>query len=132
MNLGHAGYRSDHRDGCLATAGDHVDVQLIQVLFQVNHRHAIGANGRRRQVDQADARLGGAQQGVVLHVCASTGGVEDKVDVSKFGQVDQALYAFSSGCHAQALSAGQTVGLGVDTDHGTHFQVLGVAHHFDH
>ncbi|MNF97247.1 hypothetical protein D3C84_800670 [compost metagenome] len=102
------------------------------MLLQVDHRHAIGTYCSRGQVDHTKTGLVAPQQGVVLHVGASGGGIEDEVDLAKDRQAGQALHAFMGSGHAQSCCAGQTVGRRVDTDHGAHFQVLRVAQHLDH
>jgi len=124
MHLGHTRYRGDHRDGGLATAGDHVDVEFGEVLFQIHYRYAVRADGRRGQVDQADAGFSTTQQGIVLHMGGGASGIEDKIDVGEFRQVDQPFDAFMGGRHTHALSTGQAIGGRVDTHHGPHFQVL--------
>ncbi|MNN05508.1 hypothetical protein D3C81_1182730 [compost metagenome] len=132
MHLRHARHRRHHRNGRLAAAGDHVDVELLEVLLQVDHRHAIGAYRGRGQVDHAKSGLVAPQERVVLHMRRGTGSVEDEVDLVKDRQAGQALHAFMGSGHAQSCCAGQTVGRRVDTDHGGHFQMLRVAHHLDH
>jgi hypothetical protein len=56
-------------------------LSCIEVLLQVDHRDAVRADGRRRQVDHADAGLACAAR-IVLHMRAGAGGVEDEVDVA--------------------------------------------------
>src|SRR5690606_16394856 len=132
MHLGDPRHRRHHRDGGLAAAGDHVDVELVQVLLKIDHRHAIRADGCRRQVDQAGAGLQGTQEGVVLDVGRGRGGIENEVDVGKSFQAGQSFDALVGGGHAHARSTGQAIGGRVDADHGGHFDVLRVAQDLDH
>jgi hypothetical protein len=49
----HTAHGSNHRDGRLATAGDHIDVHfaLADVFHQVNRRHTKRADSGRGQID---------------------------------------------------------------------------------
>ncbi len=132
MHLGHTRDRSHHRDGRLTATGDHVDVGLVDVLFQVYDRHAVGADGRRGQIDDAQARLVTAQKDFVVPVGTGRSGIEDKVDVGKLRHLDQPIHPFVGGGHAHARSTRQAIGFGVDTDHGTHGDMLTVTQNLDH
>jgi hypothetical protein len=68
------------RNGGLATAGDHVDVHLAQpqLGLEVDRRHAVGADGRRGQVDHQHAQL--VELAAVLGVHIGAGGVEGDLD----------------------------------------------------
>src|SRR5690606_12408297 len=99
VDLGHGGDGGDHRDGGLATAGDHVDVRGVEVFVQIDHGHTVGADGGWRQVDDAETRLRFTQQFVVVDMGAGGGGIEDDVDVGEFGHGNQALDAGGAGGH---------------------------------
>src|SRR5690606_5149980 len=101
VDVGHGGHGRDHRDGGLAAAGDHVDVRGVEVFVQVHHRHAVGADGGRGQVNDAQARFRCAQQCVVVDVGPGGGGIEDDVDAGEFGHGNQALDAGGAGGHTQ-------------------------------
>src|SRR5690554_2501628 len=132
MHLGHARHGCHHRNRSLATTGDHVHVTFVQVLFQVHYRHAVGADGRRRQVHNLDVFFVATQEHFVVHVRASRGGIKHDVDVGKFRHLHQAVHAFVGGGHAHTSGTGQAVGFRVDTDHGAHFDVLAVTQDLDH
>ena len=63
---------------------------------------------------------------------AGAGGVKDKVNVGKLGHAGQTLDTFVRSGHAHAGCARQAIGVGVDADHGTHFDMLAVAQNLDH
>src|SRR5690554_6565846 len=132
VHLRHARHGGHHRDGGLATAGDHVHVTFAQVLLQVHHRHAVGANGRGRQVDDLQAFLVAPQEHFVVHVGTGGGGVKHDVDVGKFRHVHQAIHTFVGSGYAHAVGTGQAIGFRVDTHHGTHFNMLAVTQDLDH
>jgi len=124
--------RRHHRDGGLAAAGHHIDVAFGQIGLEIDHRHAVRADGRRGQVDHPDPRPGFPQRGVVFHVRSGAGGVKNHIDIGEFRHLHQAANALVRGGDAHAPGAGQAVGLGVDADHYRHLQVLPVAQNFDH
>src|SRR5690606_38095167 len=132
VDLGDGRDGGDHGNGGLATAGDHVDVRRVQVFFQIDHRHTVGTDGGRGQVDDADTGLRVAQQLVVVDVGAGGGGIEDDIDVSEFRHLDQAVHAGGAGGHTHARCTGQAVGGRVDADHHAHFQRLAMAQDLDH
>src|SRR5690554_7209416 len=132
VHLRHARHGCHHRDGGLATAGNHVHVTFVQVLLQVHYRHAVGADGRRRQVHNLDVFFVATQEHFVVHVRASRGGIKHDVDVGKFRHLHQAVHAFVGGGDAHTSGTGQAVGFRVDTDHGTHFDILAVTQDLDH
>ena len=132
MNLGHTGHGGDHRNGCLAAAGHHVDVQLVQVLLQIDHRYTVRADGRRGEVNQADAGFDRAQKSVVLDMGTGRCGIEHEVDVLEHVHARKAFNAFVGDCNTHARSTGQTVGGRVDANHCAHFQVPGIAQDFNH
>ncbi|VGQ05904.1 hypothetical protein SB00610_05172 [Klebsiella quasipneumoniae subsp. similipneumoniae] len=132
MHFRHPRNRGDHRDGRLAAAGHHIDVALVEVGREVDHRHAVWANRRRRQVDDADPRLRFAQRGIVFDVRPGAGGVEDEVDIGKLRHLHQAAHPFVGGRYPHAPGAGQTIRLRVDADHHRHFKMLAVAQNFNH
>ena len=132
MHLRHSRDRGDHWDGRLPAAGHHIDVALMEIGREVDHRYAVWANRRRRQVDNADPRLRFAQRGIVFDVRPGAGGVKNKIDVGKFRHLHQAAHPFVSGRNAQAPGAGQAIRLRVDADHHRHLQMLAVAQDFNH
>ena len=132
MRFGHAGHGRHHGNGGLATAGDHVDVALLQVLLQVDHRHAVGTDGRRGQIDHANAGFVVTKQLVIVNVSAGRGGIKHNVDIGKLRHLHQPLHAVGGRGHAHAGGTSQAVGLGVNADHHAHFDVLAVAQDLDH
>ena len=132
MHFCHSGYRRHHRDSGLAAAGHHIDVTLGKIGLEIDHRHAVRADGRWGQVDHADPRFGFPQRGVVFHVRPGAGGVKNHIDIGEFRHLHQPANALVGGGDAHTPGAGQAVGLRVDADHHRHLQVLPVAQNFDH
>ena len=109
MDLRHPGDRRHHRDSDLAAAGHHIDVALGKVGLEVNHRHAVRADGRRGQVNNADPRFSFPQRGIVFYVRPGAGGVKNKIDIGEFGHPHQAANALVRGGDAHAPGAGKAV-----------------------
>ncbi|MNQ33625.1 hypothetical protein D3C85_470590 [compost metagenome] len=116
----------------MPTARDHIQVLRVDVLFEVHHRHAVGADSCGGKIDHADARLALSQHGVVFDVSTRTGCIEDEIDVSELWHFDQASDTFVGSSHAHPFSTGQTIRGRIDTNHHCHFQVFGIAQDFDH
>jgi hypothetical protein len=114
-----ARHRVDHRDGRLPTAGDHVDVHLVDVLGEVGGWHHERTACGRREVDGGDARL--AVLGCVAHVHVRRGGLED--DVGQFGLGEQPVDPLGRRFEAFVPGATQALGIGVDPDHPTRLDV---------
>src|SRR6266508_3262185 len=119
-----------HRDGGLATAGDHVGVGGVEVLLEVDRGDDVGADGGGGEVDQALAER--LQLGGVVLVGLGRGGVEDDLDLVEVGQGHQTFDALVRGGEAEPLGVRQAVRHGIDADHGRHLEVLAGAHHLDH
>lgn len=89
MHLGNSRDGGHDRNGRLTAAGHHVQVRGVEVLFKVDHRYAVGADGRRGEVDDSDARLRGKQLRAVDAVRAGGGSVEDDAEVGEDRGIDQ-------------------------------------------
>src|SRR6218665_2972191 len=113
----HAADGVDHGNRGLAAAGDHVDVHLApaDVLLQVHRWHAVGADGRGREVDHHRAL--GVDLGAVLGVHVGAGGVEDDLHAVGLHVRDQAVHAFGGGFDAHLTGTFQTIGCRIDTHH---------------
>ena len=108
--------RGDDRNGGLAAAGDHVEVAGVEVVVEVDHRHAERADRGGRQVEHPHAGVGAASP--VGAVRARGGGVEDELDVARSAACASRPSTPSAVVgHAQPPRAGQAVGVGVDADH---------------
>src|SRR5690606_12588082 len=110
----HTGHRRHQRDGGLAAAGDHVDVHRagLEVVLEVDRRHAIRADGGRGQVDHQHAQC--VELAAVLGVHVGRGGVEGDLDVVFQHVLEQAVDAVAGGLQAHLAGAGQALGGGVD------------------
>ncbi|MNE72692.1 hypothetical protein D3C80_1686530 [compost metagenome] len=84
-------------------------------MLEVDRRHAVGADGRRSQVDHQHAQR--VELAAVLGVHVGRGGVEGDLDVVFQHVRQQAVHAFGGGLQAHLAGARQTFGLGVDADH---------------
>ncbi len=134
LGIAHPGDAVDGGDdgnGRLAAAGHHVDVAGGELGVEIDHRHHIGADRRRGQVDQGDAgkRL---QLGVVRLVRLGGGGVEDDPHILELRHRQQPVDAAIGGGNPHPPGTGQTVRGGVDADHRLQFQRLGQAQDLDH
>ncbi len=87
---------------------------------QVGRRDHAGADGRRGQVDGADAGLGIARGRIAVHVGA--GRLEHQVRLLALGE--QPIDALVRGLQAQLPGTCQTFGLRIDTDHPARLEPL--------
>ena len=125
------GDRGDDRDRRLPAAGHHVDVVLVEVRVEVDRRHHERADGRRGQVDQPLAVR--RESFSALATCALALVASKTMSISsKPGIAISPSTPSCGGGDAEALRAGEPVGLGVDADHGAHLEGVGEAHHLDH
>ena len=132
MHFGNAGDRRNNRDRCLSPTGHHIDIVGVKMFFEIDHRHTVGANCCRGQIDDLDVRFDLAQPLVIDDMRTRRRCVKDNVDILEPGQFDQALHTVRRGGDAKTLGASESVRRRVDADHRAHFEVRGVAHDFDH
>ena len=90
------------RDGGLPAAGDHVDVRSVEVRAQVGRRDDGRADGRRGEVDGADAGLGVSRGRIPVHVGA--GGLEHQVGL--LVEAREPIDAFVTGLQTRACARG--------------------------
>ena len=132
MYLGYLRDSCNNRNGCLATAGHHVDVVVIQIRVQVHDRHTVRTDGRWSEIDAANIGLVLSQQGIIFHMGASGGGIENDFDVLELRHRNESINAFMRGGHSHAFRTSKAVGCRVDTDHYRDFHVFTVTQQLDH
>ena len=117
----------DQRSRCLPTAGNHIDVDLIQMLSEVSGRDDIGASGSRSQVN-GDATS--CTQGFrVANVGFGTGRIEDDLDLGIF---EHCLDATGTGANTERAGAGESHGVGVDASQENQFHMPRLLQEFVH
>ena len=133
LGIGHDAHLSNRGDdghGRLSATGHHVEVRGVEVVIEVDYRHAVGPDGGRGQVE--DAHSGVLEFGPVRPVCACGGGIEDELDIAEVRHRKQTVDSLGRDRNPHPLGSGEPVGVRVDADHRRHGQRAVTSQDFDH